>query len=315
MNGMWSKTMWLPICAALMLGAPAVSAATLEAGPGKTYATPSAAIAAAKPGDHVVIAPGEYFDCAVVSINNLVIEGSDPSGSAVLTDKTCQGKAILVLGGKDIVVRNLTLTRARVPDGNGAGIRAEGESLVVENVHFINNQNGILSSSIPTATLIVRNSEFINNGACLEQSGCAHGIYAGQISLLHVETSKFFETRRAHHIKSRARRTEVIGCDIADGEKGTASYLLEIPIGGALLVRGNKMEKGPQAENHSAAIIIGAEGVTQQTPEITVIDNSFRNDGSYTTAFVHNLTATEAVLQGNKISGQVRPLVGDGTVK
>jgi hypothetical protein len=315
MNVIWSKTMRSLLCAAFLLGAPSVMAATLEVGTGKTYAAPSAAIAAAKAGDHVVIAPGEYFDCAVVSTNNLVIEGSDPSGNAVLTDKTCQGKAILVISGKDIVVRNLTLTRARVPDGNGAGIRAEGESLVVENVHFINNQNGILSSSIPTATLVVRNSEFIRNGACVGEGGCAHGIYAGQIGLLHIEASRFFETHRGHHIKSRAKRTEVIGCDISDGEQGTASYLIEVPIGGALLVRGNKMEKGPQAENHSAAIVIGAEGVSQQTPEITVTDNTFRNDGSYTTAFVRNLTATEAVLKGNKISGQVQPLVGDGSVK
>jgi hypothetical protein len=313
MNGLWSKTMWSLACAASLLGAPSVMAATLEVGAGKTYPAPSAAIAAARPGDHVVIAPGEYFDCAVVSTGNLVIEGSDPSGSAVLTDKTCLGKAILVTTGSNIVVRNLTLTRARVPDGNGAGIRAEGESLVVENVHFINNQNGILGTATPTATIVVRNSEFIRNGAC--EGACAHGIYAGLIGLLHVETSKFFETRRAHHIKSRAKRTEVIGCDIADGEKGTASYLIEIPVGGALLVRGNKLEKGPQAENHGAAIIIGAEGVSQPTREITVTDNSFRNDGGYATAFVRNLTATEAVLKGNKISGQVQPLVGDGSVE
>src|SRR5258708_26983509 len=50
----------------------------------------------------------------------------------VITDKACQGKALFVITGDDVSVRNLTFTRARVPDGNGAGIRAEGVNLRVE---------------------------------------------------------------------------------------------------------------------------------------------------------------------------------------
>ena len=80
------------------------------------------------------------------------------------------------------------------------------------------------------------------------------------------------------------------------------------------MVRGNTIEKGPKAENHSAAIVIGAEGVTRPTPEITIENNTFRNDGAWDTVFVNNITATEAVLRGNRLSGQVKPLQGDGTV-
>ena len=82
-----------------------------------------------------------------------------------------------------------------------------------------------------------------------------------------------------------------------------------------MLARGNKLEKGPLAENHTAAIIIGTEGVTQPTPEITVTGNNFHNDGDYSTIFVDNLTATPAHLNGNQFSGTVKPLQGDGTVK
>jgi hypothetical protein len=299
---------------ALLLSLPGLAAArTLEVGVGKTYKLPSDAIAVAGDGDHVVISPGEYFDCAVVHADNVVIEGRDPTGTAVMTDKACQGKAILVTTGNRVVVRNLTLTRVRVPDGNGAGIRDESASLTVEHVHFINNQDGILTGAPPGSTLIVSDSEFVRNGAC--DGACAHGIYAGQLALLRVERTRFFETRHAHHIKSRAARTEVIECDISDGKDGTASYLIEVPNGGSLLARGNRLEKGPLAENHTAAIIIGAEGVTQPTPEITVIGNSFRNDGNYRTIFVDNLTATPAQLDGNQLSGTVKPLEGDGTVK
>jgi hypothetical protein len=292
--------------------AGSATARTLEVGAGKTYKMPSDAVAAAADGDRVLIAPGEYFDCAVVRKNNLLIEGSDPTGTAVMTDKTCQGKAILVTTGAGITVRNLTLTRARVMDANGAGIRAEGSSLTVEHVHFINNQNGILTGAPEGSTLVVRDSEFLRNGAC--DGACAHGIYAGHIALLRVERTRFFETKQAHHIKSRALRTEVIGCDIADGPDGTSSYLVEIPNGGSVVVRDSTMEKGPKSENHTAAIMIGAEGVTQPTKEITVVNNTFRNDGNYRTVFVDNLTATEAMLKDNRLSGPVKPLQGDGQV-
>jgi hypothetical protein len=82
--------------------------------------------------------------------------------------------------------------------------------------------------------------------------------------LLRVENSHFSNsnTRQGHSIKSRALSTEVIGCTITDGPDGTSSYLIEAPNGGALIVRGNSLEKGPKSENHKAAIAIGAEGVT-----------------------------------------------------
>jgi hypothetical protein len=288
-------------------------AKTLEVGPDKPYKQPSAAIAAAAEGDTIAIAPGEYFDCAVVSANRLTIQGTGPDASAVLTDKSCAGKGMLVTDGNDITIRNLTLTRARVPDGNGAGIRAEGVNLTVDHVKFINNQNGILANPVANSVITIRDSEFIRNGSC--DGGCAHGVYAGDIKQLRIERSRFSDTRRAHHIKSRALLTEVIGCNISDGPEGTASYLVEIPNGGAVLIRDNTMEKGPKAENHTAAIMIGSEGVTHRTPEITIANNTFRNAGNYSTFFVVNMTATEAMLTGNKLSGQVDALKGDGVVK
>lgn len=294
----------------LLLAAAPAAARTLEVGPGRQYRMPSEAAAAAADGDRIVVAPGEYFDCAVLRQDNLVIEGSGPAGGAVMTDRICQGKAILVTTGTAITVRNLTLTRARAPDGNGAGIRSEGQSLVVERVRFIDNQNGILTGSPDGSTLLVRDSEFLRNGICM--AACAHSLYAGHLALLRVERSRFFETRDGHHIKSRAERTEVVDCDIADGPQGTSSYLIDIPNGGSVMVRGNTLQKGPKSGNHTAAIMIGAEGVTQPTREILIEDNTLRNDGDFRTVFVDNVTATGAQLKGNRLSGPVTPLQGDG---
>jgi hypothetical protein len=281
-------------------------AATLKVGADQTYKAPSAAAAVAKDGDHIEIEPGEYFDCAVWNADNLVIEGTGPG--VTITDKTCMEKGLFVLEGKDTTVRNLTLTRARVPDMNGAGIRLDKGNLTVDNVKFIDNQNGIMGG-VPGTTVTIRNSEFDKNGTC--QGGCAHGIYIENVDSLRVENSRFSNTRQGHSIKSRALRTEVTGSTITDGPEGTSSYLIEAPNGGTLIARDNTLEKGPKSENHTAAIVIGTEGVTQQTPEITITNNSLRNDGDYQTALLWNRTATPATLSGNKLSGSVSPLKED----
>ena len=290
------------------------TARTLEVGPGKEFKQPSDAIAAARSGDRVSIQPGEYFDCATVKASNIVIEGVGDPAKVVLTDKACGGKGLLIMTGNGNTVRNLTLARTRVPDGNGAGIRNEAADLTVDGVRFVKNQNGILSTPADAGTLTIRNSLFEANGVCVEGKGCAHGIYVNLAKLVHIENTVFTGTKQGHHIKSRAARTEVVGCTVKDGPEGTASYLIEAPDGGTLIVRDNTMEKGPEAENHSAAIVIGSEGVKQATPEITITNNTFRNDGGWQTAFVNNLTATDAMLRGNKLSGSVKPLSGDGKV-
>jgi hypothetical protein len=297
---------------ALALFATGASARTLEVGAGKEFKMPSDAVKAARDGDRVAIYPGEYFDCATVDQKGLTIEGIGKAEDVVLTDKACGGKALLVLAAPGITVRNLTLTRARVPDQNGAGIRQEGPDLTVERVRFINNQNGILSG-FTSGTVIIRDSQFERNGAC--EGACSHGVYIGQVDLLRIERSRFHETKRAHHIKSGARRTEVIDCDIEDGPDGTASYEIDIPYGGDLLVRNTTMVKGPRSENHRYAITIAEDGQAQVTREIVIENSSFRNEGDWETVFLNNVTAAEAILRNVKLSGAVKPIRGDGHIE
>jgi hypothetical protein len=296
--------------ALLLAGATSPARArTLQVGPDQAYKTPSAAIAAAHDGDVVDVAPGQYYDCAVIGQNNLTLQGTGPG--AVLTDKTCQGKALLVIDGANVTIRNLTLQRARVPDQNGAGIRAEGGSLTVENTRFINDQNGILGADSPEAVIRVSGSTFEDNGVCGQS--CAHAIYIGHFKLLRVEHSHFLRTHDGHSIKSRASRTEVVDNDIADGPDGTSSYLIDIPNGGSALIEGNRLEKGPHTGNPANTIMIGEEGVDRPTDSLIVRDNHFTNDQARSTTFVTNITATPVQLSGNVFQGQVRPLAGDGS--
>ena len=249
------------------------------------------------------IAAGEYVDCAVVTASNLIIEGAGRDASTVIGSKICQDKGILVTQGANITIRNLTLSRARSTEHNGAGIRAEGRNLTVQHVRFFDNENGILAAPQHDGTLFVFQSEFFHNGSC--EFACAHGIYANDQALVRIESSRFIATQHGHHIKSRAQRTEVLGCDISDGPDGTASYEIDLPNGGALTVRDTSFEKGPLAENHTAMIVIGDENITQPAGEITIVNNRARNDGNFQTAFVENVTKTAVTLKDNSLSGPI----------
>jgi hypothetical protein len=243
--------------------------------------------------------------------DGVVIEGEDFE-RVIIGNRICDGKGVFVIPGNDVTVRGVTLTGARSANGNGAGIRAEGVNITVERVRFLRNENGILHAGVRRGALIVRDSVFIGNGSC--EQACAHGIYAGPLELLRVERSRFLGTREGHHVKSRAYRTEVLDCNIEDGPEGTASYLIDAPNGGTVLLRGNRLSKGPRSGNRSTAISIGAEGVDRPTREIRIESNVFTLEGSYRTVFVTNHTATPALLKGSSLPPTVIPLRGDGRI-
>src|SRR5947209_1744084 len=81
------------------------SARTLVVGADRELTSPSAAAAVAVDGDVITIDPGEYFDCAVWRANRLIIEGG--AEDVVVTDKTCEAKALFIVRGDDITIRNL----------------------------------------------------------------------------------------------------------------------------------------------------------------------------------------------------------------
>ena len=298
--------------AILLLSCGGASADTLRVGSGQAFKMPSEAIARAHDGDTIAIEPGTYFDCAVVRQNNLTIEGTGPN--VVITDKVCRGKGLLITNGNNITVRNLTLQRARAPDQNGAGLRAQGGNLTVENVRFLDNEDGILSNPNPTAVIKIIGSDFVGNGKCA--ANCAHAIYINRIALLDVEHTRIFDTHSGHGIKSRAAKTVVIDSDIEDGPNGTSSYAIDAPLGGTVVVEGTRIEKGPHAENHAFAITVGEGGVSYPSQGLTFKNNTLTNDTGFTTTFVRNVTATPAELSGNVFKGgKVVPLAGEGTTR
>lgn len=136
----------------------------LDVGPGHALQLPSQAALGARNGDIILIDPGEDHDCAVWRANRLTIAARAPG--VVFTGRTCQGKGIFVIDGSDVTVRGITFTHAEVGDHNGAGIRAEGGNLTIENSHFLDNEEGILAGSTPHSTIRIVNSDFRGNGNC-----------------------------------------------------------------------------------------------------------------------------------------------------
>ncbi|MCC7047616.1 MAG: right-handed parallel beta-helix repeat-containing protein [Alphaproteobacteria bacterium] len=280
-------------------------------GPTRALKMPSDAARVARDRDIVEIDAGVYVDCAVWRANRLTIRGN--GGLATVKTKTCQGKAIWVIDGDDTTVERIAFADAAVPDKNGAGIRLTGGSLVVRDSVFEGNENGILAGDAPGKSVLIERSRFERNGKC--DPVCAHGIYINQVRELTVRDCVFRDQRVGHHIKSRALNTTVTGTIIEDGRAGTASYLIDVPNGGNVLIARNKLQKANSSDNRTIAIAIGMEGAKHPSTAVRIENNDFRSDVTEPTSFVRNNAPYEAVLSGNALCGSVVALTGPGTVR
>ena len=241
----------------------------LHVGPGRTYATPSAAAVAAQAGDVISIAAGDYHgDVATWSVDGLTICGAGGRARLFANGASAQGKAIWVVGGANVTIDSIEFHDAKVADRNGAGIRIEGSSLTINNSGFFDNEDGILGGD--NATITIDRSEFARNGY---GDGYSHNLYVGRAKLLVVTSSWFHEARVGHNFKSRAQETRVENSYFMDGPAGTSSYLCEFPNGGAVFLRGNAFQKGPLAQNPTA-ISYGAEGLTWPVATLALVHNT-----------------------------------------
>lgn len=296
---------------ALLAETPPAKGTVHQVGPTRALKHPSDAARLVRDGDIVEIDPGTYVDCAVWRANGLTIRGK--GGLAHVRSKTCQGKAIWVIDGDNTTVERIRFSDAAVPDKNGAGIRLTGGSLTVRNAVFEANENGILAGNAPGKTVLIEASRFERNGKC--DPVCAHGIYINEYDRVVVRNSVFRDQRIGHHIKSRARSTTVTGTTIEDGPAGTASYLIDIPNGGDVLIAGNRLQKADSSDNRTIAIAIGLEGAKHRSSSIRIEDNDFRSDVTEPVNFVRNEAQRGAILSGNALCGAVVPLAGPGEVR
>jgi len=275
-------------------------AATLQVGPGQTYAKPCDAIAAASAGDVIEVdASGDYTgDYCAWSTDALTIRGVN--GRAKI-DNT--GLATTVAGEKGIftieppaqsvTIENFELAGAAIDagtqpgDDNGAAIRHQVENLTVSNCYFHDDQDGILGSppTNGTGNVLIQFSEFANNGA---GDGYTHNMYLGQYGTVTVQYCYSHEANRGHLLKSRGWTNYVLYDLLADLGDGSSSYELDLPQGGLSYVIGNAIEQSQTGASQGNSIIVNYAEENQDNPiqQLYLVGNTIVNDASAGT-FLH----------------------------
>ncbi|MBN1770267.1 MAG: right-handed parallel beta-helix repeat-containing protein [Deltaproteobacteria bacterium] len=290
------------------LSTTVASAATLQVGPGRTYAAPCAAAAAAADGDVIEIDAGTYTaDVCAIRPSRLTLRGVGGLARLDAGGADAEGKAIWVIKGDDVVVENVEFLNCTVPDQNGAGIRAEGSGLTIRGCYFHHNEDGILGGNGPVT---IENTEFAHNGY---GDGYSHNIYLG--NNVTVFTMRFCYSHHSlvgHVVKSRAQQNVLLYNRLMDEADGTSSYTIDLPNGGRSILVGNLVQQGPATEN-SGIFSFAAEGATNPVQELFVAHNTFVNDrGSGT--FIRNASSFAAVVVNNLFVGGGTVLDGPGDV-
>lgn len=232
----------------LAAATPTAPVRVLGVGPGAAFPTLAAALAHSADGDCLELQPGVYRgDVGIVERRGLVIRGLGDGAVLDAAGRHAAGKGILVVRG-DVTLENLEFRGARVPDGNGAGVRFDHGRLVVRRCRFVDNEMGLLSGNDGSSELEIEDCLFAD---APRHAGLLHHLlYVGAIARLSLTGSRFENGWRGHLVKTRARHNHVAYNLLRDGIGG-ASYKLELANGGHNLVLGNLIVQGAGADSNT----------------------------------------------------------------
>ena len=298
------------LVAAVTAAPPAADAATVwHVGPSRTYSAPSAVAGLVSNGDTVLIDPGDYRgDVAIWRANDLTLKGNGGLARLLADGQNAEGKGIWVTKGARTTVENVYFEGARVPDQNGAGIRAEGDSITIRNSVFRDNEMGILTSNDGISDIVIEHSEFDSNGF---GDGQSHNIYVGSVRSFTMRGSYSHDVSGGHQVKSRAAANRLEYNRLDDGV-GNGSYTLDVPNAGDLTLIGNVIRQGPNSPNTSV-ISYGAENGTNPSRTVTLVNNTLVNTvvgrGTFITARSDaQLTLINTLIAGDGTLSSVTPV-------
>ena len=279
----------------------------LTVAPGQSI---QAAIDAAAPGDTIDVAAGNYGSQFLTITKSLTLEAIGGPAILAATSDPPNGKAIIDAGapGLTVNISGFDVSGAVVPDNNGAAVRYEGGTLNLSNVHFHNNQEGLLGAPDPNGSITIDHSEIDDNG---DGSGFTHNIYVGEINAFTITNSYIHDADEGHEIKSRAANNTITGNRIFDNNS-TASYSIDLPNGGNANIANNVIEQG--ANTHNAFIIAYGEEESPSNPgnpgtTVSIANNVIVNDLPQNNALntlpelVLNPTVTPLTFQNNQVYG------------
>lgn len=245
------------------------------------------AVAGAADGDTIELEPGPHHaQTAIVSQQRLTLRGAG-GGTAVLhaDGAHAEGKALIVVRGGQVHIEQLEFRGARVPDGNGAGIRFERGTLTLRRCAFFDNEMGLLTANHADAELTVEDCEF---GQAPRHDGALHHLlYVGRIASLRLTGSRLGGGYRGHLVKSRAAVSRILCNRLVDGDDGEASYQIDLPNGGQAWVQGNVVAQGPRPQN-TTLVAFGAEAQPHAASHLVMTHNHLLNDAEAPAAFVRH---------------------------
>ena len=298
----------LPAVVLLLAAVPRpAQARTLSVGPDRTYTTVRAAAQAARNGDMILIDAGTYSgDVAAWNADNLTVRGVGGRPHMRADGAQEGGKGIWVVYGNNFTAENIEFSGARVPDQNGAGIRADIRGkLTVRGCYFHGNENGILAGA---GEILIDQCVFDRNGA---GDGRSHNMYiwGRTVTVRHTESKR---ARTGHNLKTRGETNYILYNRFLDGPEGTASYSVDVPDCGRTYLIGNVIEQGPRSENRGI-VAYGMESASH-TPELYVVNNTFVNDHPKGGTFLQLGSATRAKVVNNIFTGPGTPW-SEGSVR
>lgn len=252
------------VCQAIApLPAPAPVAAPLEVGAGLRYATPCAAIAAAKDGDTVSIHAGTYAgDACVITQNDLTVRGVDGTPVVDAAGAVAEDKALWVVRGNGALIENVELRNATAPGNEGAAIRAEGKDLTLRGVTIRGSQVGLFAADRDDSTVLVEHCEFDRNGGV---TGNVHSLNVGRVKRFILRDSWVHHGISGHLVKVRARDTSIETNRLTE-QTGSGSYELDLPVGGRAIVIGNVLQQDSNTLN-PIMLSYGEEGLADTAEE------------------------------------------------
>ena len=256
----------------------------------------------------IAIAPGTHRQCAVQQGGSVAFVATTP-GEAVFDGVECEGKAALVLRGRDAKVSGLVFRSMRVRDGNGAGIRLEQGDLTVTQSWFADSQQGILTANDPAGRIVIDKSTFSGLGTCEHSAGCAHSIYIGNYGHLRVTRSRFERGTGGHYLKARAARVEVASSSFDDSAGRGTNYMIDLPAGAVGQITNNWFVQGRDKENYSAFIAVGAEDILHGSDGLQIAGNDARFVPSLrrSSAFVADWTGARLSIADNRLADGLKP--------
>jgi hypothetical protein len=288
----------------------------LRVGPTRELKAPSDAARVARTGDIIEIDAGEYMDTTVWRPDGLWIRGVNGRPHLKAPPRPAMAKGIWVISGDDVTVENVEFSGARVPSRNGAGIRAEGRNITVRGSYFHDNEMGLLTNHDAESTVTIEFSEFAANGA--QDERFHHNVYVGRVGHFVMRHSYSRAAIRGHLVKSRAKRSEILYNRLEDdatgAATGAASFELDLPEGGDVLVLGNLIVQSAASGNRTL-LSYAAENAKQWDNRLTVAFNTFYSWGTGA-LFIANRSTSPALVFNNVFGGSVGlTVVGPANVR